>query len=52
MSIQPWSDEIVVIVCIFLKELPTSFMDIQVQLFINSIEYIELDGVAHFHIFG
>ena len=38
--------EIAEIVCVFEKELPTSFMDLQVHLLIHLVDDIELAGVV------
>ena len=44
-SIPWWRQEIVEIVCIFEKELPTSFMDLQVHILIHLVDEVELVGV-------
>lgn len=41
-----WKKEIAEIVCVFEKELPTSFMDLQVHLLIHLVDDIELVGVV------
>lgn len=40
-----WKKEITEIVCVFEKELPTSFMDLQVQLLIHVVDDIEMAGI-------
>ena len=45
-SIPQWRQEIVEIVCIFEKELSTSFMDLQVHLLIHLVNEVELVGVV------
>ena len=40
-----WKKEIAEIVCVFEKDLPTSFMDLQVHLLIHLVDGIELEGV-------
>ena len=42
-SIPWWRQEIVEIVCMFEKELPTSFMDLQVHLLISWGGFLSLD---------
>ena len=44
-SIPWWRKEIVEIVCMFEKELSTSFMDLQVHLLIHLVDEVELFGV-------
>ena len=39
-SIRWWRQEIVEIVCMFEKELPTSFMDLQVHLLIHLVDEV------------
>ena len=41
-SIPWWHQEIVEIVCMFEKELPTRFMDLQVHLLIHVVDEVEL----------
>ena len=41
-----WRQEILEIVCMFEKELPTSFMDLQVHLLIHLVDVVELVGVV------
>ena len=41
-----WKNEIVEIVCLLEKELPTSFMDLQVHLLIHLVDDIEMVGVV------
>ena len=41
-SIPWWHQEIVEIVCMFEKELLTSFMDLQVHLLIHVVDEVEL----------
>ena len=48
-SIPRWRQEIVNIVCMFEKELPTSFMDLQVHLLIHLVDEVELVGVVSCH---
>ena len=43
-GIPRWHQEIVEIVCMFEKELPTSFMDLQVHILIHLIDEVELVG--------
>ena len=45
-SIPQWRQEIVEIVCMFEKELPMSFMDLQVHLLIHLFDEVELVGVV------
>ena len=45
-SIPRWRQEIVEIVGMFEKELPTSFMDLQVHLIIHLVDEVELVGVV------
>jgi hypothetical protein len=45
-EVPKWKKEIVEIVCVFEKELPTSFMDLQVHLLIHLVDDIELEGVV------
>ena len=45
-SIPWWHQEIANIVCMFEKELPTSFMDLQVHLLIHLVDEVELVGVV------
>ena len=45
-EVTKWKKEIIEIVCIFEKELPTSFMDLQVHLRIHLADDIELAGVV------
>ena len=47
-SIPRWNQEIVEIVYIFEKEMPTSFMDLQVHLLIHIVDEVELVGVVFF----
>ena len=48
-SIPGWHQEIVEIVFMFEKELPTSFMDLQVHLLIHLVDEVELVGVVYCH---
>ena len=48
-SITRWRQEIVEIVCMFEKELPMSFMDLQVHLRIHLVDEAELVGVVSCH---
>ena len=41
-----WRQEIVEIFCMFEKELPTSFMDLQVHLLIHLVDEVELVRVV------
>ena len=41
-----WGQEIAEILCMFEKELPTSFMDLQVHLLIQIVDEVELVGVV------
>jgi hypothetical protein len=41
-----WCQEIIEIVCIFEKELPTIFMDLQVHILIHLVDEVELVGVV------
>jgi hypothetical protein len=45
-EVTKWKKEIAKIVCVFEKQLPTSFMDLQVHLLIHLVEGIELAGVV------
>ena len=45
-SIPWWHEEIVEIVCMYEKELSTSFMDLQVYLLMNLVDEVQLVGVA------
>ena len=45
-SIPRWCQEIVDIVCMFEKELSTSFMDLQVHILIHLVDEVELVGVV------
>jgi hypothetical protein len=45
-SIPRWCQEIAEIVCMFEKELPSSFMDLQVHLLIHLVDKVELVGVV------
>lgn len=45
-SIPRWHQEIVKIVCMSEKELPTSFMDLQVHLLIHLVDEVELVRVV------
>ena len=47
--IPQWCQEIVDIVCMFEKELMTSFMDLQVHLLIHLVDEVELVGVVSCH---
>ena len=47
-SIPRWHQEIVEIVCMFEKELTTSFMDLQVHILIHLVDEVELVGVVSF----
>ena len=50
MAMMPWwHQEIVEIVCMFKKELPPSFMDLQVHLLIHLVDEVELIGVVPYH---
>jgi hypothetical protein len=48
-SIPRWRQEIAEIVCMFEKELPSSFMDLQVHLLIHLVDEVELVGVVSCH---
>ena len=48
-SIPRWRQEIVEIVCMFEKELLTSFMDLQVHLLIHLVDEVELVGIFSCH---
>ena len=48
-SIPWWRQEIVDIVCMFEKELPTSFMDLQVDLLIHPVNEVELVEFIDYH---
>ena len=48
-SIPQWRQEIVDFFCMFKKELPTSFMDLQVHLLIQLVDEVELVGVVSCH---
>ena len=48
-SIPHLHQEIAEIVCMFEKEMPTSFMDLQVHLLIHLVYEVELVGVVSFH---
>ena len=48
-SIPRWRQEIVEIFCMFEKELPMSFMDLQVHLLIHLVDEVELVGVVSCH---
>ena len=48
-SIPLWRQEIVEVVCMFEKELPTSFMDLQIHLLIHLVDEVELFGVFCCH---
>ena len=48
-SIPQWRQEIVENVFMFEKELPTSFMDLQVHLLIHLVDEVELVGVVYCH---
>jgi hypothetical protein len=41
-----WKKEIAEIVCVFEKELPTRFMDLQVHLLIHLVDDIEFAGIV------
>ena len=45
-SIPWWCQEITKIVCMFEKEIPSSFMDLQVHLLIHLKDEVELVGVV------
>ena len=45
-SFPRWCQEIVEIVCMFEKELPMSFMDLQFYLLIHLVDEVELFGVV------
>ena len=45
-EVPKWKKEIAEIVCVFEKELPTGFMDLQVHLLIHIVDDIELAGVV------
>ena len=47
-SIKWWHQEIVDIVCMFEKELPTSFMELHVDIIIHLLDEVELVGVVYF----
>ena len=50
MAIIPWwRQEIVEIVCMFEKELATSFMDLQVHIIIHLVDEVELVVVVSCH---
>ena len=44
-EVTKWKKEIAEIVCVFEKDLPKSFMDLQVHLLIHIVNDIELAGV-------
>ena len=44
-EVPKWNKEIVEIVCIFEKEVPTSFMDLQVHLLIHLVDDIEIADI-------
>ena len=44
-----WHQEIVEIICMFEKELPSSFMDLQVHILIHLVYEVELVGVVSYH---
>ena len=48
-NIPRWCQEITEIVCMFEKELLTSFMDLQVHLLIHLVDEVELFGVVSCH---
>ena len=48
-NIPQWCQEIVEIVCMFEKELSTSFMELQVHLLIHLVDEVELVGVVSCH---
>ena len=45
-EVPKWKKEIAETVCVFEKELPTSFMNLQVHLLIHLVDDIELAGVV------
>jgi len=45
-EVPKWKKEIVEIVCVFEKEFPTSFMDLQVHLLIHLVDDIEIAGIV------
>ena len=45
-EVPKWKKEIVEIVCVFEKEFPTSFMDLQVHLLIDLVDEIEIAGIV------
>ena len=45
-EVPKWIKEIAEIVCVFEKENPKSFMDLQVHLLINLVDDIELAGIV------
>ena len=47
-NIPRWRQEIAEIVCMFEKELPASFMDLQVHLLIHLVYEVELVGVVSY----
>ena len=49
VSIPWWHQEIEEIVCMFEKELPPSFMDLQVHLLMYRVDEVELVGAVSFH---
>ena len=50
MAISPWWSRVTTdIVCMFEKELPTSFMDLQVHLLIHQLDEVELSWVLSCH---
>jgi hypothetical protein len=48
-SIPQWHKEIAEIVCMFEKELPSCFMDLQVHLLMHLVDEVELVGVVFYH---
>ena len=49
-SIPRRRQEIAEIVCMFEKELPSSFTDLQVHLLIHLVDEVELVGVVSYHL--
>ena len=45
-EVPKWKKEIVEIVCVFEKEFPTSFMNLQVHLLIHLVDDIEIAGIV------
>jgi len=45
-ELRRWKNKIAEIVCLLEKELPTSFIDLQVHLLIHLVDDIEMEGVV------